>query len=166
MRAHTLVLPNHARGFGSRTCEVAQQRCSIAHVRDLIRPSTSRAIRRLGLLVSARFPPRDPSRIQAEWESLKLRLNVGETVSGTIVAKAPFGAWIDIGFGFPALLLIPHVEGLTPERYRSDEWCPIGSTVTAVVGGFNDRDCQISVWQVRSNAMSAEQGLAADRPRD
>ncbi len=91
-----------------------------------------------GRLVLERWPVRDKADAQGDWEILKQQLPVGQSVTGTVIAKAPFGAWLDIGVGFPALLLIPNVEGLTPERYRNDQWCPVGSTVRADVGWFDD----------------------------
>lgn len=94
------------------------------------------------------FPDhRSPSR-SSEWETLKQRLGAGQTVTGVVVAKSPFGAWIDLGVGFPALLEIVVMEGLTPERYRANDWCPLGSEVTASVAGFRDKDHQIGLWQV------------------
>ena len=74
---------------------------------------------------------------------------MGQSVTGVVVAKAQFGAWLDIGVGFPALLEIVCIEGLTPQRYQADDWCPIGSEVTAFVSGFRDRDHQIHLWQVK-----------------
>ena len=100
-------------------------------------------------LLSARFPSRDAVEVEREWVALKQQFSFGQSVSGVVVAKAPFGAWVDIGCGFPALLEIVCVAGLTPERYRSDDWCAIGSDVTAFVGGFNDTNHQVGLWQVR-----------------
>lgn len=95
------------------------------------------------------FPEhRSPSR-SAEWEALKERLVYGQPVSGTVVARSHFGASVDLGVGFPALLSITAIEGLTPERYRAGDWCPVGSVVSAFVGGFSDRSRQIGLWQVR-----------------
>jgi len=98
-------------------------------------------------LVSERFPTRDLNETKVDWDRLKGRLRVGESVTGTVVARAPFGPWIDIGVGFPALMLITEVEGLTPERYKADDWCPIGSTITAVVGIFNEKAFVVRIWQ-------------------
>lgn len=98
-------------------------------------------------LLTARFPPRDPERDRWEWEQVKQQLAGGQTVRGVVLAKAPFGAWLDISVGFPALLLIPDVVGLTPERYRADDWCAIGSTIVAEVVLFVDDRRQIRVSQ-------------------
>jgi ribosomal protein S1 len=98
-------------------------------------------------LLDERFPPRDPDAAQRDWAALKKRIAVGQAISGKFVSKAHFGAWLDIGVGFPALLLITDVEGLTPERYRNDEWCAIGSPITAEVLLFNDSKQAIRVSQ-------------------
>jgi hypothetical protein len=99
-------------------------------------------------LLDKLFPGhRSPSR-SPDWEALKRRLAVGRAVTGSVVARSPFGAWIDLGVGFPALLEITVMKGLTPERYRADDWCPPGSEVTAFVGGFRDDGHQVGLWQV------------------
>ena len=78
-----------------------------------------------------------------------------------------FGAWVDLGVGFPGLLEIIYVAGLTPERYRAGDWCPVGTEVTAFVGGFRDDGRQVYLWQVRpaGEQRNAEPGAAADPPR-
>lgn len=99
----------------------------------------------LKLLLSERFPPVEPAIAQENWHALKQRLGVGQSVTGTVVAKSPFGAWLDIGVGFPALLLIPDVKGLTPGSYQNDQWCPIGRSITAEVLIFNDLEHVVRV---------------------
>lgn len=99
-------------------------------------------------LLAERFPARDPDATEREWVALKQWLSVGQSVTGTVVAKAPFGAWVDIGVEFPALLEIITIAGLTPEQYRADAWYPLGSDVEAFVGGFRDAAYQIELWQV------------------
>jgi hypothetical protein len=97
--------------------------------------------------LSVGFPPPDPETAQRNWDALKQRLKVGQLVRGTIVANAPFGAWLDIGVGFPALLLIPDIEGITAERYRLGQWCPVGCEISAEVVRFNDSACTLRVSQ-------------------
>jgi hypothetical protein len=92
------------------------------------------------------------------WEEAKQKLD--QQVTGTVVAKAAFGAWVDIGVGFPALLEIPHIAGLTHEQYQNDEWCPVGSTVSAHVTDFKDDLRQVRVQQVGSNRPG--HGVCAD----
>ena len=100
-----------------------------------------------GTLLTERFPVRDSKKELAAWDAAKQQLNIGSVVTGIVIAKAPFGAWIDLDVGFPALLEIVCVEGMTPERYQADDWCPLGSQVKAYVGTFNDRNHQIGLSQ-------------------
>ena len=83
------------------------------------------------------------------WSEVQLRLPIDAPVSGKVFSKAPYGAWIDIGVGFPALLLIPFIAGLTPARYRQGDWCPVGSQVSAFIRSFHADGGQISLWQVK-----------------
>ncbi len=94
------------------------------------------------------FPGHGSPERAREWEALKERLAVGQSVTGRVVARSPFGAWVDLGVGFPALLEIIHVADLTPEKYRAGDWCPVGSEVTALVGGFREAARQIGLRQV------------------
>jgi ribosomal protein S1 len=116
-----------------------------------------------GRLLVERFPPREPETDQREWEALKKHLAVGQGVTGVVVAKAPFGAWLDIGAGFPALLLLPDIAGLTSESYQADDWCPVGSAIAAEVVLFNDRLRQVRVSQGRPHEGRARPDGEADR---
>jgi ribosomal protein S1 len=89
---------------------------------------------------------RSPDRAD-DWEKLKQRLAFGQTVTGVVVGRSPFGAWVDIGVGFPALLEILVIAGLTPEMYRAGDWCRERSEVAAFIGDFRDDPRQIRLWQ-------------------
>ena len=89
---------------------------------------------------------RAPER-EDEWQSVKLRLPIGHPVAGTVVHKSPFGAWVDPGMGFPALLEIVVIAGLTPEKYRAGDWCPIGCEISGFVCGYHDHSRQIGIRQ-------------------
>jgi len=93
---------------------------------------------------------------ELEWSLLKDRVAIWQSVTGAVVAKAPFGAWIDIGVGFPSLLLIPEIAGLSPKQYQSDDWCPIGSEVTELVRGFHDRNRQVVLTQKQSREVTGD----------
>ena len=69
----------------------------------------------------------------ADWSTVTARVKVGDIATGVVVGRAPYGAWVDIGVGVPALLLIVDVDGLTPERYRAGDWCLPGSEVTVSI---------------------------------
>lgn len=120
-----------------------------------------------GRLLSERFPFDEATeaeclRREGEWVALQRRLAVGQSVTGTVFAKAPFGAWIDLDVGFPALLEIVCIAGLTPERYRADDWCPIGSQVAAFVSAFKDRGYQIGLMQVRVGEQRSDAVISRD----
>ena len=89
-----------------------------------------------------------PGRDEA-WDALKKRLPPDSVVDGTVYAKAAYGAWIDLNVGFPALLEIIYIEGLTPVRYQADEWCPLGSKISAKVLGYVDNRRQVYLWQCK-----------------
>ncbi|WP_166831788.1 hypothetical protein [Thalassoroseus pseudoceratinae] len=109
-----------------------------------------------GSLLSNYFGNRDPSQVEVEWKSLKANHAVGDKVTGVVVAKAPYGAWLDV-HGFPALLEIICIDGLTPERYQAGDWCPIGSHVSGFIGGFRDDVHQIGIYQVRPGQTKDDQ---------
>jgi hypothetical protein len=68
---------------------------------------------------------------------------------------------VDIDAGFPALLEIIRMAGMTPEQYRTDGWCAVDSEVAAFVGGFGDR--QIGLWQVQPGEQKHDNpGSASD----
>jgi hypothetical protein len=98
-------------------------------------------------VLAERFPPRDPLTERRDWDSLRQRLSIGQWVRGVVVARAGFGAWLDIGVGFPALLLLPDVAGITPERYATGDWCPVGETLEVQVVLFNDEARKVRVAQ-------------------
>ncbi|MEM7353949.1 MAG: hypothetical protein AAF657_24320 [Acidobacteriota bacterium] len=81
------------------------------------------------------------------WEQAKRGHPPGTRVEGRVIIHAPFGAWIDLKMGFPALLEIIVIEGLTPERYREDDYCPVGSCVEATISHYVDSRRQIYLKQ-------------------
>ena len=52
-----------------------------------------------------------------------------------------------MGVGFPGLLLIPDIIELTPEIYRTGTYSPIGSTMTARIIWFEEKNRQILLTQ-------------------
>lgn len=88
----------------------------------------------------------------ASWATAKSHLPLGTTVSGVVIARYPFGAFVDIGVGFPALLEIILMDAPVAERGQS---YPVGSSVTAFIGGFRDDARQIGLWQIMPEWMSS-----------
>ena len=94
----------------------------------------------------ARFkdPQRDSER---NWQLVREKWSVGDCVKGEVITKAHFGAWIDVGIGFPCLLEIINVAGMDREDYQADNWCIKGSEVSAYIIGFWNAQFQICVSQ-------------------
>jgi len=106
-------------------------------------------------VLEERFPPLG----EAAWREAKQALHANQQVVGVVVVRAHFGAWVDIGIGFPALLEVPHISGLTHEVYQSGVWCPIGSSVSARVADFVDRNHQVRLWQVNPALLWPKSGM-------
>jgi ribosomal protein S1 len=92
--------------------------------------------------------PLSPGR-ETEWMAARSRFGVGESCSGQVIARRPFGVFVDIGIGFPALLEITQFEHTGQRRYRNLEDFPaLGTTITARIVAFNDRNRQIVLTQL------------------
>jgi ribosomal protein S1 len=87
---------------------------------------------------------------ESDWSHAKTRLPEGGNVSGEVVARYPFGVFVDIGVGFPALLEVIQFEDARERRYASlEEYPSIGSTVSARVVAFSDRSRQVGLTQLK-----------------
>jgi ribosomal protein S1 len=83
-----------------------------------------------------------------KWEGVKSQVGLGSSVSGDVVARYPFGVFVDLGVGFPALLEVIQFERAGVFRCTAMETHPeVGSTVTATVLWFDDRQRQIKLTQ-------------------
>ena len=93
--------------------------------------------------ILARFPDWQTGEALARWPVNKARLNVGQQVTGIVIACAPFGMWIDISFGHPALLLV--TETATELRWayvpqlRSSDYHECGRTLAATIVALGER---------------------------
>ena len=79
------------------------------------------------------------ARLDSHFSDVAGRLpDADSMVSGTVVANAPHGIYVDIGCGIPALLDIVHVDTSTD---GIPQWTkPHGSTVTAKVSTATDTE--------------------------
>lgn len=78
---------------------------------------------------------------RVNWEQIKSKYKLGEFVLGKVEFHAPFGVFIKIdGSSVKGLIKIPD---FLDEGVMSAEMYPeIGSTIGAVVVGYNDSNCQ------------------------
>lgn len=81
----------------------------------------------------------------AEWSAVQAQVTVGESVRGAVIARRPFGVFVDIGVGFPALLEVTQFGEARERRYRFEDYPAIGEMITARVVAFNDQNRQIGL---------------------
>ena len=96
--------------------------------------------------VRARFPDWRTPDARWRWATVRETLRVGQRVSGEVIARAPFGVWLDIGVGFPALLLVPEMEGAQERRIQFEDYPALGATVPAWIKALGDHG-EIGVTQ-------------------
>lgn len=101
--------------------------------------------------IRERFPNWGTAHAAAGWPEVRFALRTDQEVRGTVIARAPFGVWIDIGVGFPALLLVPYMRGANVRRITFDEYPTMGEPVKARIRALGDR---------------GEIGLTQERPED
>jgi len=70
--------------------------------------------------IAVRYPEWGTERWKARWRETPAPVRVGQAVIGEVIARAPFGVWLEAGLGTPALLLVPYmmpVERRSPIEY-------------------------------------------------
>jgi ribosomal protein S1 len=104
------------------------------------------------------FPGYCSSERAAAWEVAKSRCAPGSEVEGIVVARFPFGVFVDIDVGFPALILVTRLRRRVDRQpYNSPERFPaIGSAVKARVCVWICSDRQISLTQLERDPMLGE----------
>jgi ribosomal protein S1 len=83
-----------------------------------------------------------------EWAAVQARLGAGGAVRGPVIARRPFGVFVDIGAGFPALLEVIQFEHARERRYIFEDYPAVGEMITARVVAFDDRNRQIGLTQL------------------
>lgn len=96
--------------------------------------------------IRVRFPDWGTDVALARWPAVKAVLVVGQVVRGEVIARAPFGVWVDIGAGHPALLLVPEMTGARERPIRFEEYPELGALIEARVVSLGDR-AEISLTQ-------------------
>ena len=73
------------------------------------------------------------------WTQVREGLEVGQLSTGVVVARAPFGVWVDIGVNFPALLLVPNMAGAKDHPIAFDDYPAIGTRLEACIIALGNR---------------------------
>lgn len=79
------------------------------------------------------FPDWKPPEVPERWPAIRTLLSIGRDVTGTVIARAPFGIWLDIGVGHPALLLVVRMAGAQQRRIVFEDYPAHGSIVSGRV---------------------------------
>jgi hypothetical protein len=82
------------------------------------------------------FPHFKSGQSGSEGPLIKERLNVGQMVSGRVIARAPFGVWLDIGVGRPALLLVVNMNDAGVQPIAAQDYPPKGAIVDARISSL------------------------------
>lgn len=86
------------------------------------------------------------------WPDIKRNLRVGQTISGCVIARAPFGVWIDLDRSWPALLLLVNMENASNQPIGFDEYPQIGTQVQGRINALGDRG-EIGITQLNPDDM-------------
>jgi hypothetical protein len=81
-------------------------------------------------------------------------------VHGEVIARAPFGVWVDINAAHPALLLVTEMGGAREWRMDFEDYPALGMVVEAWVVSMGER-CEIALSQ---NPQAAELALRHAEP--
>jgi len=81
--------------------------------------------------IRARYPEWCTEAALARWPEIRERLRIGQHVRGSVIARAPFGVWVDIDPLHPALLLVPEMLRAQERRITFDDYPEIGEVVEA-----------------------------------
>lgn len=88
--------------------------------------------------IRACFPEWGDSQPNPRWPEVRAGLQIGQVVRGTVIARAPFGVWLDIGVGFPALLLVPNMRGATLRPIKFENYPAMGILVEGCINALGN----------------------------
>jgi predicted RNA-binding protein with RPS1 domain len=104
--------------------------------------------------IRVRFPDWGTDAARSRWPAARSRLSVGQVVRGEVIARAPFGVWVDITVGHPALLMVPEMAGARERPITFEDYPPLGAVVEARIVSLGDR-AEISLSQHPQAGMAA-----------
>ena len=86
----------------------------------------------------ASYPEWGTEAAYARWPEIRDRLRVGQPDRGPVIARVPFGVWIDIDAGHPALLLVPELRGAQARPITFDDYRAVGEVVEARIAWLEE----------------------------
>lgn len=87
--------------------------------------------------------------MDVKWNTLKADNPVGTSVKGQVVHREQFGVFVDIGVGFPALLLVVRFKHANVTPHTSMDMYPqVADELAGRIYVFDDACRQIAVTQL------------------
>jgi hypothetical protein len=102
--------------------------------------------------IRAVFPDWQTDAAVARWVKTRALLDVGQKVTGNVIARAPFGVWLDIGVNQPALLLVVNMVGANTRPISFDDYPQKATELSACIGALGDKG-QIGLTQQNPDRM-------------
>ena len=100
--------------------------------------------------LQTRFPNWLSNAAHPNWPAVKASLSVGQQVSGVVIARTPFGVWLDIGVAFPALLLVPDMRDARKRRIAFEDYPQKGDSVQGCIKALGDPG---KIWIAQMNRL-------------
>ncbi|NOT61141.1 MAG: hypothetical protein HOP19_13055 [Acidobacteria bacterium] len=89
--------------------------------------------------IKSRFPDWQTDVAIERWPAIRKSLSIGQPVSGEVIARAPFGVWVDINVGQPALLIVVNMKDAGMRRIAFDDYPPKGAVVLARINALGEQ---------------------------
>ena len=102
--------------------------------------------------IRTRFPDWQTDSGLRRWPDVKDQLWIGQSITGEVIARAPFGVWLDIGVSFPALLLVPNMKEAKVRRIGFDDYPAKETLVDGRINALGDAG-EIGVTQHNPDSM-------------
>ena len=74
-----------------------------------------------------------------EFKSSNIELEINQYVKGKVIARAEFGVWVDIGVGYPALLLVVNFANRNAKAENFIGYPTIGEIVEAKINALGPK---------------------------
>lgn len=100
--------------------------------------------------IERHFPHHRAHDRKAAWEDAKQICPIGAVVRGVVLAHFPFGVLIDVGTGYPAIILVTRLKNANEIAYTTDMFPPIGSEMEAKVCAWVDSSRQIALTKMHN----------------
>ena len=103
------------------------------------------------------FPGHGSPNNSPAWDAVKNSHALGEVVRGVVKLRYPFGVFIDISVGFPALLLVVRFRNADERPYTNiDDYPIIGTEIEARICVWDGSSRQIGLSQLERESMLGE----------